>query len=390
MRKLLRFGYILIGLGICSPTFAQCVQGESPLHYQVGEGEYPAFIARKFKLGPLWCENCAVKKFLRLNHFTADVQLEPGSWVLIPQKCESAVRTKNKRPPGAPMPASTSVPLEIVAPLAVVDTALAPAPEPEAPLYVRSPLSSNGVVIASKETGLMVENGKNDWSLLECHGESTPQGCITHHGFQELKLSNRTQNFDIKNTATSQSTQISSLAQPGLDYILQIPIFNSWAGALELGASYLRFSDSNGVMDSDKTFYGQAFLGIALNGGSWDFRLDLGRQEVAVLVPSSGNQLAVLGADFNMGRLQLGLRPLADLNFWKVSLQLSTGNSARSTDPRLKQRQGLGLRNEFCFSDEKICDWIYGLDLNYQKLDSDTSSQAQSAAVLSVSRRWGN
>jgi hypothetical protein len=387
---LLRFGYILVSLAICGPTFAQCPQGGSPLHYQVGEGEYPAFIARKFKLGPLWCENCAVKKFLRLNHFSADIQLEAGSWVLIPPKCESTARAKNKRPPGAPMPASASAPLKIVAPPASVNRALEPAPEPEAPLYVRSPLSSNGVVIASKDTGLMVENGKNDWSLLECHGERTAQGCIMHHGFQEFRLSNRAQNFDIKNTATLQSTQISSFAQPGVDYILQVPVFSNWSAALEIGASYLRFSDSDGVMDSDKTLYGQAFLGIALNEGIWDLQLDIGRQEVAALVPTSGIQLAVLNADFNLGRLKLGLRPLSDLNFWKISLQWTTGISARSTDPGLKQLQELGLQNEFCFSDEKSCDWIYGLDLNYQNLGSDTSRQAQSAAVLSFSRRWGN
>ncbi len=382
------FSFIQVGLA------SDCTPLVSPVKYKVQSNDHIASILRYFNLSPVFCKNCSLDTLLSLNQLENQNLIQPNQYLKMPFRCEQdlvsfKLTSANQGYRLIDLPRRVALSEnwrksnddEVV--LVQNDSTKVISNNPLMHFGFKSTKDGNNknVVFVSELNGVKIENGKNDWSKIDCPGIFIDGNCFFKLNSMYFKFKNNFLSYTLKDNLRNENESIQSVLSPGLVTGLYKNINKLLLLHGSLGFTYQSVTSSPYTIEQNKHIFLNGLFEIIYQPSDFYFGLGLSSIENAYYVPTqlgdSTESVVVRYISPSVGKLWIS----SDQKTFATEFRLNASIDASRSGANFKNSLIFGVQNEYRLQQG----WGYYLaGINFFKHLDNTESTQQSALDLSL------
>ncbi len=391
--------FVLI-FAFSSLSYAKCTSLNEKIYYLIKKGDHIAKVLRGFNLVPIFCTDCSLASLLKINNYENKDLIQPKDEVALPFRCKEdymhfqMTEIKNKKflmfkqnTYEAILSSKTEFDPSVGIISIPMPSVNLPTPKSSTPTYKQ-------IVVSSRSTGYLVENGQNDFAKIDCNGywNLADNKCEVLMNELYIGLSNSLNKIDYSLLNNSSGTA-SSYINPSL-HLNWIHFFKTnFRSYLGSSINYHDLSKFDLNLSSKNTDTYEFNLGLSYQLQSWNLQFGFSKESKYYLSSSASNDNSVskVYPDFFQFRVTHSW-DIADT--LKIAPFINLKNSFNSTSSaNLKPNKittfslGTSLKTNLK-NHEFFNSFTFDLSLIKEESSTNISDQSSSSIRLGIGKYW--
>ena len=382
--------FILSTVLVSNNAFAICTALDEKIYYLVKKDDHIAKVLRGFNLIPIFCENCSLKSMLKINNYENENLIQPEDQIALPFKCKEdyvnyqTTLVENRKFIQFEKNSYNAV-LNTEKKIEPVDTINR--------LKKVLPSDYNKIVVSSRSTGYLIENGENDFSKIDCNGQWNNLNSQCEDTTNEIyfELSNTFLKIDY--ALPNNSGAVSSFVNPTAFFDWTHSFKNNFKSYFGSRLSYHNISQTDLNLLSKNTDTYAFNFDMSYQIQSWDLLVGVSKESKYYLFSVNTNDNILLKSYPDFFQLQITRKWNFNESFYFQSF-INLKNSFNSTSnasfrPERIINYSLGTIVRANFPDSELFNsFIYKVSIFKEDSNSNVSDQKSTGLQIGIGKNW--